>query len=261
MARDALTYLIFAAVGIFGSLSNSTAEAAFSITHSGSTDPATEGFPNNQTFGAASTAGPLANDMGHAAWSIAGTGQNSQFIYSSGMLSAAQLADIADGGFVLTMQARAVQGSAPVYSGIQPIVIGGTHLDANARRYEMALGLDSNGDTVVVLPNSIDAGGPGGSIRAPGSSYTLIGSGSSYHTYQLIFNPGTLLADLFVDGVQRIQGYPGHTSFVADRGLVWAANSGGQVNFALVRVASPIPEPSALVLAAVAMAVALLWRR
>jgi hypothetical protein len=60
------------------------------------------------------------------------------------------------------------------------------------------------------------------------------------------------LADLFVDGVDRIQGYAGHTSFVSNGGLVWAAFSGGEGHFNFVQLssgsASAVPEPATLAL-------------
>jgi hypothetical protein len=228
------------------------AKADFIIAHQGDTDPLTEGF-TTISANTPSTFGPISNDMGLAAWRITGGDRSSQFGYTSGMLSASQKADIAAQGFTLTMVARVLQLQAPAYDGINHIVIGGADLDTGARRFEVDLGINMNGDTVVVLPTSVDAGGPGGSIRTPGPSFTLTGSGSSYHDYELVYDPTTQLADLFVDGVDRIQGYAGHTSFVGDRGLVWGAFSGGQGNFNLVQVDSStsVPEPRSVALVVV----------
>jgi hypothetical protein len=149
--------------------------------------------------------------MGHDVWSISGLSQSSQYGYMSGSFSTAQLFDIANEGIVLTMRARVLQGSAPTYSAGNPVVIGSTIADFNGKRYDMYLGLDSSGDTVVVLPSSVNASGPSQSVVAPGPSYTLVGSGNSYHTYQLAYDPNTQSADLFVDGIQRIENYLGHT--------------------------------------------------
>jgi hypothetical protein len=229
------------------------AKADFLIQHQGSTNPLTEGF-GTVSFGASSTTGPLSNDLGLAAWQISGSGQSAQFGYESGALSAAQKADIASQGFTLTFTARVVQGLAPAYDSTNHITIGGSFLDTGSKRFEVELGLNANGDTVAVLPTSIDNGGPGESIRAPGQSFTLTGSGSSYHTYSLVYNPTTQTADLFVDGVDRLQGYAGHTSFVGNVGLVWSAFSGGQGNFNFVEVSSTgvtaVPEPASLTLLA-----------
>jgi hypothetical protein len=220
--------------------------------HSGVADPSTEGFtpvffPSNYNV----TQGPISNDMGKPAWSISTLDQISQYGYASGALSATQQAEIAATGFTLTMTARVLPGTAPAYDSINHVVIAGADLDTGVKRYEIGLGLNSSGDTVAVLATSVDNGGPGFSIREPGPSYTLTGSGGGWHTYSLVYSATTQLADLFVDGVDRIQGYAGHTSFVGNRGLVWAAFSGGQGDFNLVRAEtgnlSPVPEPSTLV--------------
>jgi hypothetical protein len=217
--------------------------------HSGMTDPLTEGF-STVSFGASSTAGPISNDLGKPAWSIAGTAQSSQFGYMSGALTATQQAEVAATGFTLTMVARVVQGLAPAYDSTSHVVIGGADLDTGVKRFEVDLSLDSQGNTVAVLPTSIDNGGPGFSIRAPGANYTV--TGNDWHTYQLVYNPTTQLADLFIDGVDQISGYAGHTSFVENRGLVWSANSGGQGDFNFVNAEtgtlSTTPEPSSLLI-------------
>jgi hypothetical protein len=155
------------------------------------------------------------------------------------------------------MTARAVQGLAPAYDSVNHIVIASAHLDTGVTRFEIDLRLDSHGNTVAVLPTSFDNGGPGISCRAPGPSSTL--TGDDWHTYQLVYSPTTQLADLFIDGVDRIQGYAGHTSFVGN-GLIWGAESGGQGNFNLVEAEtgtlSTAPEPSTMILGGVG---ALLW--
>jgi hypothetical protein len=121
----------------------------------------------------------------------------------------------------------------------------------------MDVGINSNGNAVVVLPNTLSVG-PGLTVESFGASYTLTGSGSVYHTYQLFFNPTTHVADLAVDGVVRLTDYTGNTSFFFETALNWAAFSGGQSNFTFVRLQTGfVPEPSsvALLLAGVAVVV------
>jgi hypothetical protein len=142
------------------------------------------------------------------------------------------------------LEARVSQGIAPAYDSNNPITIGGAAVDTGSSRFEIGLGISASGDTVVVLPTSIGPYGPDGSIRTPGPSYTLTGSGSSYHTYQLVFSSETRSADLFVDGTERIRGYAGDSSFLDNKGLKFGAFSGGQINFAQVQLTSPVPEPS-----------------
>ncbi len=148
----------------------------------------------------------------------------------------------ANQGFTLTLRGRVLQGSAPAYDAGSNTVIGGAALDTGARQYVLALGINSSGNTVAVLPTNTDAFGPGRSLRAYGPSYTLNDAG--YHTYALVFNSQTQSASLFIDGVERISGYIGNGNFVADRGLYFAASSGGGMNFNLVRLTSPAAAPS-----------------
>jgi hypothetical protein len=126
----------------------------------------------------------LTNDQGLPAWSIAGSGQSSQFVYVAPGLTASQKSDIASQGFTLTLVARVLQnGLAPAYTISDPATIAGASVNYAGVRWEIDLGLNSQGDTVVVLPNTIANNGPGDSIRSVGASYTLTGSGSTYHTY------------------------------------------------------------------------------
>ncbi len=237
------------------------------IAYTGDADPTTEGFTAS-TYAAPSTVGPVANDLGLPAWTIVGTGLGSQFGYLSGPLSDTQQAGLVSQGFTLTLVARVLQNPnlAPaVYDSNNQVVIGGALVSPIAgKRFEVDLGLDSSGDTVAVLPTSISSPGPG-QIVAPGPSYTLTGEGDGYHTYELVYNPTTQLANLLVDGIDRIDGYAGHTSFVGNYGLVWSAFSGGQANFNLVELnsAAIVPEPSAFMLLGVGAIglIALPWRR
>ncbi len=232
------------------------ARAAFTITYQAAADPTTEGFITG-TFGTPSTAGPLANDLGLPAWHITGGALDSQFGYGSGTFSASQRADLANLGATLTLVARAVQQLAPTWTPEHHYGILAAGISTGAFRFDVAIGLDANGDTVVILPNSFGLTGPGGSIEGSGPAYTLAGSGAGYHTYSLVFSPGLTSANLFVDGISRIQGYTGDTSFVGDTGLGFSAFSGGQGNFNFVQLQS-VPEPSSLVLALGAGALGLL---
>jgi hypothetical protein len=257
---------LIALVVMLASSTNANVRGGTIALHTGSTDPAAEGFTTG-TFGAPSTFGPISNDQGVPAWSIAGTGQSSQFGYLSSAPTAMELATITSQGFTMTMTARVILGLAPIYDSTNFVVIAGTDFTFNGKRWEMDLGLNANGDTVVVVPNSINNTGPGESIQAPGASYTLVGSGSSYHTYQLLYNPTTMDASLFVDGIDRIDGYTGGTTFLNPGiGLIWNAFSGGQGNFNLAELQTgmltSVAEPSSLALAGTASMAGLgLWSR
>ena len=147
----------------------------------------------------------------------------------NGPLTASQRAAIASDGFTLTLVARALQnGLAPDYTTSNPVVIDYALVAYANVRWEIDLGLNSHGDTVAVLPNSANLGGPGGSVRSIGANYTLTGSGSTYHTYQLLYDPTTNSADLFVDGVLRLTGYTGNTSYPQISALAGVSSAVGR---------------------------------
>lgn len=135
--------------------------------------------------------------------------------------------------------------------------VAGANVIYKGLRREIDLGIDSNGDTVVILPNTHDNNGPGGSILEFGSSHVLAGSDSGYNTFQLVYDPATNLANLFVNGIEEIVGYTGDTAFVENWGLFFGAFSGGQGNFNLVELSSglspSVPEPSGLAILASAL--------
>ena len=219
--------------------------------HQGATDPTTEGFTAGPRVGSWAV-GPLANDLGLPAWKITSLSLSSQYAYVAPGLTSPQLAEIASQGFTLTMVARVLQnGLAPAYTSSDPVTIAAALVSYAGVRWEIDLGMNSNGDMVAVLPTTVDIGGPGDSYRSFGQSYTLTGSGSTYHDYQLLYNPSTDSASLYIDGVLRLSNYTGETNFYYDTALAWAGLSGGQGNFNLVQVQTglaSVPEPSSVVL-------------
>jgi hypothetical protein len=220
-------------------------EASFTIVHTGSTDPITEGFGLWANLGS-STLEPVRNDGGYEAWAITGLTPFQQYAYFSEPLNPSQQSDIENQGFVLTVVERVLQGIAPDYSPSNPAMISVVAVSTGSQRFDIDLGIDSNGDTVVVLADN--AYYSGNSVVTPGASFTLMGSGGSYHAYQLVYDPKTQLADLFVDGIERTQNYAGFD---------WPTNplyslyisgaNGSQVNFSSVQfTSSPIPLSGAV---------------
>jgi hypothetical protein len=226
--------------------------------HSGSTDPATEGF-TFFTAAPAPTTGPLTPDgsTGFNAWQITTTGFTSQGSYASGAFTGSQLSDIANNGYVLSLRARPIKNSAQAWSPGTPIAMATADVGLNAStRFTIALSLNGSGDTVVTLASSVSSGGPGGSVLTPGTSFTLTGDSGSYHFYQLDYNGTTGLADLFIDGIDEHTAYAGHSSFASNFGLAFGADSFAEGNFNLVELTSSasVPEPASLTLLAVTTA-------
>jgi hypothetical protein len=217
--------------------------------HQGAKDPTTEGFTFSANFGPAST-GPLPKDMGHAAWYVSSGSNTTQAFYFQGF-TAAQNQAVAAHGFTLSLLARVPQGpenapGANFYPSAVAAVDFGTPV-----RFDLDLGRNTNGDTVVVLADHL-INGP--DFYVTGASYTLTGSGSTYHSYRLVYSPKTLTAKLYVDGVLRISGYKGEGDFFDSGGTSFGAVDGGQGNYSSVRVTTPlppgalapVPEPSSL---------------
>src|SRR5437879_3933932 len=106
-----------------------------------------------------------------------------------------------------------------------------------ATSWDVRFGLQSDGDPIVYLVLVGD--------RSLWLSYALEGVGSTYHLYELRFDPTTHSADLFVDEIERLSNYGGFSIAV-----FWGAGSSadtGQVNYNLVRFevasAQTVPEP------------------
>lgn len=221
--------------------------AVVSTSYVAPASPQSEGF-TAIPFGPASQTTALANDLGQPAWSIAGTATASQFGYASGTFSADQLSAIASNGFTLSLDARGLRGLSLPFDTTNHIIVMGAEVEFGTKRFEIDLGLDANGDTVVSLPTTLDAAGPGSAVRSFGASYTLAGEGNGYHLYKLQYDPIVQRATLLVDGTPRLFDYAGNNSFAGNRGLVWFAASGGIGNFNTVQVAVPELTTSAMLL-------------
>ncbi len=219
--------------------------------HQGANDPTTEGFSFESLFGPSSV-GPVSNDMGYNAWNITALSDGTQAYYIQNF-TAAQNHELATEGFTMTLLARVPGGpmnspGANFYPSVDDTVDFG-----NGRRFDLALGLNTNGDTVAYLATSY-AGNGGGHFHIGGPSYTLAGSGTGYQLYELVYDATTMTADLYIDGVDRISGYQGETQFPDAGGAHFGSDNAGQGNTSLFEVQSgTIPEPQALTLAAIAV--------
>lgn len=75
-------------------------------------------------------------------------------------------------------------------------------------------------------------------------------SNDDYHLYEVIYDPGTATADLFVDGIERISDFVGVDSGFQDHRVTFGSGGGGAAgvaNWNLVKF-EIIPEPMSLCL-------------
>jgi len=232
------------------------------VTHSGGTDPLTEGFgfwPYNGAIAASSQP-----DGGNQVWQIQNSGNaNLQafygqaggigpFLISSGAsgLTQAEIDAINANGFTMTLDARIVQG--PTYSPGGTFTIDESVAGFNGNRYDIQLGSDGAGNTLVILPTFTSFNASANFTSTPFGTPLLI-AGTGYHQYQLSYDPVSGSATLYIDGVQRVTGYTG--SAVAggatqwNYGLVFGVANDGTGNFAGASLAAAmVPEPGSVAL-------------
>jgi hypothetical protein len=256
--------VVFSAVA-WGGLAGPV-KAGVIISHQGDTDPTTENFGLWPFNGGIATAA-LANDNGLAAWQIANTSSSDQQAYYNQLggtgpfdpggsgLTQQQANAINANGFVMSLRARIVQGPTYDPNGTQKVSTDITVAGFNGSRYDIGLGSDGNGNTLVVLPTAVTFN------RGTFFSFTPFGSpllvpGNGYHLYQLSYNPGTGTAALFVDGVLRVTGYGGTGvnggATANNYGLAFGSTDGATSNFNLAELDSGqltvVPEPGSLAL-------------
>lgn len=227
------------------------ARSATIAAHAGDTSPTTENFGLWPFNGSISVAA-LPHDHGHAAWQIANSGSTNEQAYynllggtggydSGGSgLTAPQIKSINKHGFTVSLRARLVQGPIYISGGTNLFSIGATVAGFNDMRYDIDLGSDGNGNTLVILPtltsfnNVVFTATPFG---AP-----LLIEGTGYHLYQLSFDPTTQLATLYVDGAEQVVGYPGSSvsggATANNYGLAFGSVNDATGNFALVKLVS-----------------------
>lgn len=234
--------------------------SAFSTNHAGNANPQTEGFSTYSFAGGASTTA-VSNDFGRSSWQMAANSTSAQFGHVSGALSLEEKLGISTTGFSFSFEARVLQGIAStIYTNASPYVIAETGIDNGTMRFSVSLGINANGDTVVVLPSSINNSGAGDRISAPGTSFTLSGQGNGYHKYDLLYSPGGK-ASLYIDGTLVSSGYSGYNNFLGNYGLGFFVYSGGVARYSAVSASlSPVPEPTAASLLLCGLVIAALAR-
>ena len=195
--------------------------------HEGNLDPLTEGWVKERAF-AGITTFPLDNDRNWQAWGVRDQSGRSDGVYSLD-LRAEDVQRAFQDGWTFRTRVRAAQ----------------------------------NGESVFLSPVFSRANGPqafGFSITKTSDSVTLnLSSGASvpltenYSLLELVYNPASDDADLFVDGVRLLEGFKGVIPIdpqYRDRNSIWfgsgSSEGRGQANFNLVEFAVHSKEPSAL---------------
>lgn len=195
-------------------------QAAVVFNHSGSIDPATEGWTvdNNQAATAA---------IGSDSWRLRDTSPSGGWTHYRQVPDAATNVAASTGGWILTTEARFVDNTP------RPNSAGAMFADyiAGGAGFAMLFHRESDGDPTVTFG---------------GSSFTIEGVGELvYNEYSIVFDPGAGSADLFVNGVEQISDVPGTATVAADR-VAWGASgtvTEGVGDFAAVSF-EVVPEPS-----------------
>lgn len=236
-----VTAVTLATAFVCAGLTN-TAKAEVVIEHIGANDPVTESWGANFPFGQSGPevfAGPVINDPGFGldAWFIdddgsAGGNRGTYFR----ILTATQFSQGETFGWTLSARLRIVEFPDPAPGAIPTapgITIGASPVISFRNRttsYQIHIGAQADGDPIVFLLTGVPP-------SASGTEIILEGEGSGYHLYELIFDPGEGDVDLFIDGVERFNGYSG-APLAGDGRVIFGAGDSvdlGEGNFNLVR--------------------------
>ena len=217
--------------------------------HNGNTDPTAEGWTQDGPNAAGVSAGGVTNDGGFDSWfvddnsSIGGAFLNYRANPTDELILAGDL-----NGWVLRARVRAVD--LPDAPGTGSVFMG---YESGTRRYSIMIGAEEDGDPIAQLwdgtgdiPNNV----------LNGQTFTLQGGGDGYHLYELVYDPILDSADLFINGVERISDYAGHTFQAGTKRVVWGSGSSidtGEGRYNLVQwQVNVVPEPTSTALMATA---------
>jgi hypothetical protein len=224
-------------LGLAVVLGFTSAAQALIAGHSGAGNPNSEGFSPVYDFGAYESFDANDNGSGFAAWQLAKPVSSVQKGYEY-VLTNSEIQEANDVGWFVRARIRvATANDAPDYS-VSVLYSNGL------KRFDLVLGSDANGDPIAKLVDFFTGDGQ----NATGSTYTFTGGGSGFHVYEMQYDQLNTSVDLFIDGVERISNYLGHTVFVPSPRLdfgAFGAEGTGDGRYNEVALA---PEPSALAL-------------
>ena len=209
----------------------STASAAdIVVKHSGSNDPATEGWTRAATPSTDLSEGPVKGDSGLDAWKIKDDSKQQEDMMYTLPLSDEQLAQASSAGWSLKANLRIVNPGDDADSAIQLAFGDGTTL------FNMFIGSTTAGDPYVVCSVPQTASTP---------NFVFQGGGSGYHLYEMRYDPASKNVSVFIDDVEQITGYAGVPS--TKKIVSWGAERSvtvGEANYNFVEFSSP-PSKSA----------------
>jgi len=211
--------------------------------HTGANDPLTEGWLEAIVF-VQTSVGPVLDDQGSGfdAWFVDdnGTAGGDAGFYE-GPLTAGEVASGESGGWTLSARLRSVDvpdpapGAPAVGEDAAPFV---SYRDG-VTTWQLHFQTEDTGDLTIYLGTDF--------IVPAGLTHTIVGGAPDYHLYELVFDPGTGLATLSVDGAEVIADFPGAPFAQPTPRIAWGSGtsgSTGQGNFNLVRFELAVPEPS-----------------
>lgn len=211
------------AVIIFGLIASGVDAATSIISHSGSSDPTSQGWTSSDSNifldSSGVSRGPIMNDAGTGldSWYLESDPssdskpsiQGSQLTYSSPNLNLPS-----NTNWTLSVRVR-VAGTATQFdvSGQRASLLSVRYTDGS-NFFGMYFDRESDGDPTVAL----------GGFGTASPQYTLDGEGDSqYHHYELRYDSSSGTADLFVDGTEVISDYSGYSSSAPQR-VSWDMN-------------------------------------
>lgn len=193
--------------------------------HSGANDPATEGWTMSGSGSGIeegeSTAGAL------AAWFINDDSSTTMTDSTLGYVqfpSDEQITETNAFGWKLEAMLRLEAPSDTAGFSV------GLEFANGATRYSLAWGVDVAGQPIVLAWDGVS-----GNAHPPnGQSFNVGGVTGAYHLYELVFDPTSKSAALFVDGNEQISDYVGHTfdAVATGRRVAWGSLSNADIGHA-----------------------------
>ena len=219
---------LLATVLAVGSWQAAPVWAAIIAQHSGSTDPSTEGFTNND--GLLPVYGSPTGDT----WTIQG---NPYVTYDQYLITPAQAAILNSAPtLIYTATFNNFYNNSYNSGEIGPF---GTYadLELNGNRFNLNLSSDGAGDQLLSL-----------SYGSQAPSYTISGLGTGSVTLSMVWNNTTSLANVYLDGVEIISNYgglacPSCRDPTID-GFMFFGGGGGSFSNVELQTSNSIPEPA-----------------